>query len=215
MKIQRFTFNPFQENTYVLSGESGSCVIIDPGCYDRSEQQQLTNYIKENNLKVKAVWNTHCHIDHVLGNAFCCDTYNVELWAHKEELFTLSYVERSAMMYGIDGYISSPEPTQWFEDNQEVVVDDIRVKVIFGPGHSIGHVAFYNEAEHLLIGGDILFRGGFGRYDLPGGDLDTLVKTITERLFILPENTVVFSGHGPETTIGAEKRSNPILDYNH
>jgi hydroxyacylglutathione hydrolase len=213
MQVHAFTFNPFQENTYIVSGDSKSCVIIDPGCYDRSEQQALKRFIEEKGLQVKAVWNTHCHIDHVLGNAFCCATWNVELYAHREELFTLSLAERSAMMYGLEGYVSSPEPTHWFEDGQEIAVDDIRFTVIFGPGHCVGHVAFYSEEEHFLIGGDILFKGSFGRTDLPGGDMEVLKKTIHERMFTLPENTVVYPGHGPATTIGEEKRTNYILEF--
>lgn len=214
MKIHSFTFNGFQENTYVISGDSQqSCVIIDPGCYDRSEQQELTGFIQRNGLTVKAVWNTHCHIDHILGNAFCCATYGVDLWAHKEELFTLSMAERSAQLYGLTAFEPSPEPSHWFEDNELIVVDDIRFKVIFGPGHCVGHVAFYSEEEHFLIGGDILFKGSFGRTDLPGGSMDILKKTIHERMFTLPDNTVVYPGHGPATTIGEEKKTNYIWEF--
>lgn len=213
MHIKSFTFNGFQENTYVVYGDSKSAVIIDPGCYDRFEQQELADFIEDKGLEVKALWNTHCHIDHILGNAFCSEKYGVPLRAHKEELFTLSFAERSAMMYGLEGFVPSPEPTEWFEDNQELVIDDIRFKVIFGPGHCVGHVAFYSEEEHVMIGGDILFRGSFGRTDLPGGSMEVLKKTIHERMFTLPENTVVYSGHGPATTIGEEKRSNYILEF--
>ena len=211
--VRSFTFNGFQENTYLVYGDSKSCVIIDPGCYDRSEQRELTGFIEKNELIVKAVWNTHCHIDHILGNAFCCETYGVSLAAHKEELFTLSMADRSAQMYGLDGYIPSPQPTVWFEDHQEIILDDIQFKVIFGPGHSVGHIAFYNQEQHVLIGGDILFRGSFGRTDLPGGSMEVLKKTIHERLFTLPDATVVYSGHGPATTIGEEKRTNYILEF--
>jgi len=213
MKIRAFTFNGFQENTYVVSGNSKSAVIIDPGCYDRSEQEELKDYISGEGLTVKAVWNTHCHIDHILGNAFACETFGVALSAHKEELFTLGLADRSAQMYGLAGYVPSPQPTEWFEDAQELVIDDLRFKVIFGPGHSVGHVAFYSEAENVLIGGDILFKGSFGRTDLPGGDMDVLKKTIHERMFTLPDETVVYSGHGPATTIGEEKRTNYIWEF--
>ena len=213
MKIQVFTFNGFRENTYVISGAGGTAIIVDPGCYDRAEQQELKEYISGHNLTVKAVWNTHCHIDHILGNAFACETYGVPLRAHKEELFTLSMAERSAQMYGLAAYVSSPQPTEWFEDNQEITIDDLHFKIIFGPGHCVGHVAFYNEAEQTLIGGDILFRGSFGRTDLPGGDMEVLKKTIHERMFTLPENTIVYPGHGPATTIGEEKRTNYIWEF--
>lgn len=213
MQIHSFTFNGFQENTYVVSGENSSCVIIDPGCYDRFEEQELSGFIERNQLTVKAVLNTHCHIDHILGNAYCLEKWSVPLYAHKEELFTLSMAERSAQMYGLQGYRPSPEPTDWLEDHQELVIDDLRFQVIFGPGHCVGHVAFYNENEHLLIGGDILFRGSFGRTDLPGGSMEILKKTIHERMFTLPEETVVYPGHGPATTIGAEKKTNYILEF--
>ena len=213
MHVHSFTFNAFQENTYIVSGDQQSCIIIDPGCYDRFEQQELTDFIKRNNLQVKAVWNTHCHIDHILGNAFCCETYGVSLRAHKEELFTLSMAERSAQMYGLAAYIASPEPTEWFEDHQVITIDDMEFSVIFGPGHCVGHVAFYNAAENILIGGDILFRGSFGRTELPGGSMEELKKTIHERMFTLPDNTIVYPGHGPATTIGEEKRTNYILEF--
>lgn len=213
MKIQAFTFNGFQENTYVVSGASGSAIIIDPGCYDRFEQQELQDYIAREQLTVKALWNTHCHIDHILGNAFVSRTYHVPLAAHKEELFTLSMAGRSAMMYGLAAYEPSPEPTEWFEDHQELTIDDLHFRVIFGPGHCVGHVAFYNEAEKVLIGGDILFKGSFGRTDLPGGDMETLKDTIHNRIFTLPEDVVVYPGHGPTTTIGEEKRSNYIWQF--
>lgn len=213
MKIGSFTFNPFQENTYIAYDTSGHCVIVDPGCYDRSEQQQLLDFVREHDLTVKAVLNTHCHIDHVLGNAFCLETWSVPLYAHREELFTLSLAERSAMMYGLAGYVASPEPTHFVEDGQELQFGELRFQVIFAPGHSIGHVAFYNEEQQILLGGDILFRGSFGRTDLPGGSQAVLKKSILERILTLPDETIVLSGHGPYTTVGAEKDTNPIHHY--
>jgi hydroxyacylglutathione hydrolase len=213
MKIQTFTFNPFQENTYVVSTETGSAVIIDPGCYDRSEQEELRDYIRREGFAIKGLWNTHCHIDHVLGNAFVAETWGVPLLAHREELFTLGMARRSAEMYGMAGYVDSPEPTIFVEDGQILELDDERFRVIFGPGHCVGHVAFYSEDEKVLLGGDILFKGSFGRTDLPGGDMETLKRTIHNRIFTLPEDTVVYPGHGPTTTIGEEKRSNYIWQF--
>lgn len=213
MHIEVFTFNPFQENTLVVYNEQKEALIIDPGCYSRMEQEALSGFIADNELNVLAVLNTHCHIDHILGNAFCLEKYQVELWAHREELFTLSLAERSAMMYGLEGFIPSPEPTRFVEDQEVIRFGELAFTVIFGPGHSKGHVAFYNEEEAVLLGGDILFKGSFGRTDLPGGDMETLKNTLFTRIFTLPENTVVYPGHGPETTVGEEKRTNYILQF--
>lgn len=213
MKIQLFTANPIQQNGCVVYNNSGDAVIIDPACYDREEQDALVNFITANKLNVHAILNTHCHIDHVMGNAFCVNTYQVPLLAHKEELFTLSFAQRSAQMYGLDRYIPSPEPTQFIEDNEVLNFGELTFHVIFGPGHSVGHVAFYNAEHKVLIGGDILFKGSFGRVDLPGGSIDTLKETIFNRIFTLPNDTVVYPGHGPSTTIGEEKQTNYILNF--
>ena len=213
LHIQGFTFNPFQENTYVVYTEAGDAVIIDPGCYSREEQQLLTAFIQEKNLKILALLNTHCHIDHILGNAFILRTFDVELYAHELDLPTLKNGSYAASLYGIQGYETSPEPTQFITDNETLTFGSIEFQVIFGPGHAPGHVAFYNAENAVLLGGDILFRGSFGRYDLPGGSLEVLKKTITERIFTLPEDTIVYSGHGPATITGEEKRTNPILNY--
>ena len=213
MRVQIFPGNPIQQNGSIVYNEQGDAVIIDPSCYDRYEQQQWIDFIQENNLKIHAVLNTHCHIDHITGNAFFVDRFNVPLMAHKEELFTLSFADRSAQMYGLMAYVPSPEPTDYLTDNQILKFGNLELKVIFGPGHSVGHVAFYSETDHLLIGGDILFKGSFGRVDLPGGSIDVLKKTIFERIFTLPDNTVVYPGHGPTTTIGEEKRTNYIHQF--
>lgn len=213
MKIQLFTFNPFQENTVLVYNDEKDCVIVDPGCATREEEEALSNFIASNELKVHAVLNTHCHLDHIFGNYYCVAKYNVDLITHREELFTLSLAERSAEMYGIPNFKSSPEPTRFVEDNEEIAFGKLKFQVIFGPGHSVGHVAFYNAEHHLLIGGDILFQGSFGRTDLPGGSMDVLKATIFERMFTLPDETRVVPGHGSLTTIGAEKQSNYILQF--
>lgn len=213
MKVAVFTGNPIQQNGSIVYNEQGDAVIIDPSCYDRYEQQEWIDFILEHNLKVHALLNTHCHIDHVTGNAFFVNHFKIPLMAHKEELFTLSFAERSAQMYGLTAYVPSPEPTDFLTDNQVLKFGELELKVIFGPGHAVGHVAFYSEADHLLIGGDILFKGSFGRVDLPGGSMEVLKKTIFERIFTLPDNTVVYPGHGPTTTIGEEKRTNYIHQF--
>lgn len=213
LHVYTFTFNPFQENTYVVYNDLKEAVIIDPGCYSREEQNALLDFITRNQLKPLALLNTHCHIDHVLGNAFVLRNFEIELYAHELDLPTLGMVARSAEMYGFEGYEDSPLPTKFVTDNEILTFGAIELKVIFGPGHAPGHVAFYSEADHFLIGGDILFRGSFGRYDLPGGNLEVLKKTIFERMFTLPEQTQVHSGHGPVTNIGDEKKHNAILSY--
>lgn len=212
MKVETFTFNAFQENTSVVY-QGSDAVIVDPGCYDRSEQVALNQFITSNGLTVHAILNTHCHLDHIFGNAFCVDTFQVDLITHKEELFTLGLAERSAQMYGFPGFEPSPEPTRFVEDKEVIQFGELHFEVIFAPGHSIGHIAFYNAENDVLIGGDILFKGSFGRTDLPGGSMEILKKSIHERMFTLPESTVVYPGHGPTTTIGEEKRTNYIWQF--
>lgn len=213
LHIEKFTFNPFQENSYVVSGSDGSAVIIDPGCATSTEKQALSAYISAKNLEVKALLSTHCHIDHVLGNAYVLRTYPVDYYMHKLDLPVLAAAERSAQVYGIEGFEPSPSPNHFLEDKQILKFGAIELEVIFGPGHAPGHVAFYSATDALVISGDILFQGSFGRVDLPGGDIEVLKKTIHERFFTLPEETVIYCGHGPNTTIGKEKTSNYILQF--
>jgi hydroxyacylglutathione hydrolase len=213
IKIQVFTFNGFQENTYVLSDLQNNAIIIDPGCYTREEKNELREFIAENELNVQALLNTHCHIDHVLGNHFVKTTYNVDFFMHELDVPTLNSVSNYAHLYGFEAYEESPQPDYFFKDDEFLQFGDIKLKVIFGPGHAPGHVAFYNEENNFLIGGDILFKGSFGRVDLPGGSMEILKKTIFEKIFTLNGDTVVFPGHGPETTIKSEKVSNYILQF--
>ncbi|PHR48703.1 MAG: MBL fold hydrolase [Fluviicola sp.] len=211
MQIVQFTFNPLQENTLVVVDANKNAVVIDPGCYFREEKEHLANFIAKNELKVLALLNTHAHLDHIMGNAFVKEEYGVDLYLHELDVPTLKMGEQSAHVYGLDQFESSPLPDKYLEEGQKLKFGDISFDVIFGPGHAPGHVAFYNEAQGILINGDILFKGSYGRVDLPGGNLEELKHSITQKLFKLPENTVVYCGHGPQTTIGAEKGSNPIL----
>lgn len=210
LKIACMTFNAFQENTYVLYDESKACVIVDPGCYDQDERDQLTTFITDNELRVEKLLNTHGHIDHVLGNEFIKQTYKVQLFMHRLDEPVLRAVAAYASNYGfhqyqpasIDGYL---------EDRAEVVMGKTRFSVVFVPGHAPGHVAFYSAADKALIGGDVLFYNSIGRTDLPGGSYETLHKSIVERLYTLPDDTTVYPGHGPSTTIGFEKKTNPFV----
>lgn len=212
MIVETFTFNAFQENTSVVY-QGTDAVIVDPGCYDRSEQLALKQFVSEKGLNVQAILNTHCHLDHIFGNAFCVETFQVDLITHKDEMFTLGLAERSAQMYGFPGFEPSPDPNRFVVDHERIQFGALEFQVIFAPGHSIGHIAFYNEAHKVLIGGDILFKGSFGRTDLPGGSMEILKKSIHERMFTLPDDTVVYPGHGPTTTIGEEKRTNYIWQF--
>ncbi|MBI3134691.1 MAG: MBL fold metallo-hydrolase [Bacteroidetes bacterium] len=210
IKVHKLTFNPFQENTYILSDETQEAVIIDPGCYERSEQAYLSAYLDKNGLKPVKLVNTHCHIDHVLGNYYVAETYNLPLGIHRNDLATLQAIPNYAHVYGFDGYQLSPEPAFFLEENELLEFGHSSLQIIFGPGHAPGHVAFFSAADKFVINGDILFQGSFGRVDLPGGSFDVLKKTILEKMFGLPDDTIVYCGHGAETTIGQEKKTNPI-----
>lgn len=211
--IETFTFNGFQENTVVLYDALKNCVIIDPGCYTREEQQALLGFISANDLKPVALLNTHAHIDHVLGNAFVQRTYNIPYYLHKSDLPNLNSVSNYAHLYGFEGYEVSPEPTHYLEDQQQLVFGGIELNVLFTPGHAPGHVVFYNQENQFVINGDVLFNGSFGRVDLPGGDITILKESIFNTLFKLPEDTIVYCGHGPTTTIGQEKKTNYIYNF--
>lgn len=213
LKIQKFTFNPFQENTYIIYAENGNAVIIDPGCYERHEEETLKSFIDANNLTVQGLLNTHAHIDHVLGNQFVSSTYNVELWMHEADLVTLNSVPNYSHVYGFNSYKESPQPTRLLKHGESLDLGGIQFDVFFTPGHAPGHVVFYNQENQFVINGDVLFAGSYGRYDLPGASFEALKKSIKEVLFSLPDETIVYCGHGPETTIGTEKKSNPILMY--
>ncbi len=211
--VQKFTFNPFQENTYVVYSEEKDAVIIDPGCYEVHEEDELRRFIEDHSLKVHALLNTHAHIDHVLGNAFVLKTFDVDYYLHPDDVVTLNAVSNYAHFYGFPAYKLSPEPNQLLAHGQQLQFGSLHFEVFFTPGHAPGHVVFYNAANNFVINGDVLFRGSFGRVDLPGGDLSVLKKSIHETLFAFPDETIVYCGHGPETTIGVEKMTNYILPY--
>lgn len=211
LQIQVFTFNAFQENTYVVYDEATlEAAVIDPGCHSSTEQSKLKNFIETNLLKVKYLLNTHCHIDHVLGNWFVKNTYNVPLYIHQLDLPTLRSVPTQASMYGMAPY-EPAEPDIFLEEGQRILLGTSGLDVLFVPGHAPGHVAFYNAEQHFCIGGDVLFRESVGRTDFPGCNHSHLIKSIKEKLFTLPDETIVMPGHGPNTTIGHEKIHNPYV----
>ena len=211
MKIKRFVFNPFQENTFVLYDESKECVIIDPGCYEKEEEVELENFISENGLKPVALLNTHCHIDHILGNQFVADKWGVELQMHKKDLPLLENAGGVSKMYGFENYSGSPYPKYLLEDGDIFSFGKSELEVLFTPGHAPGHICFYSEKNNLIISGDVIFQMSIGRTDLPFGDYDTLIKSITEKIFPLPGETQIYCGHGATTVLSYEREHNPFL----
>ena len=211
IKIQSFTFNGFQENTYVLFDESKKCIIIDPGCYEQNEKLELVRFIVDNELEPVKLINTHCHIDHVLGNRFVAEKWSLDLEMHELDLPTLRSVKDYCQLYGFHNYEESPEPSTFLKEGDKIHFGNSSLDVLFAPGHAPGHIVLYSKEQHFVIGGDVLFQMSIGRTDLPGGDYNTLISSIKDKLLPLDEQTKVYCGHGPSTTIGFEKANNPFL----
>lgn len=210
ISIHAFTFGPFAENTYVLSNESGDCFIIDPGCYFPEERQELREYITDNKLRPVRLLNTHAHLDHVLGNAFAAGNWKLKPAMHRDDLYNLERFDDVCRMYGVPGQ-TPPSEVDFLEEGDTVSLGDDTLEVLFTPGHSAGSISFYCPKQDFIIGGDVLFQGSIGRTDLPGGDFDTLSDTIKNKFYTLPPQTIVYSGHGPETTIAFEREHNPFV----
>lgn len=210
LKIKQFTFSPVQENTYVIYNEQGWCAIVDPGCYFSNEQKVLRDFIDDHSLAPKLLLNTHCHLDHVFGNKFIHDTYGLILHIHPNEKIVLDFATVSGQSWGLpfenyDGVIT------YLNEKDTIQVGQDLLEIIHTPGHSPGSICFYCRAQQFIISGDVLFRESVGRTDLPLGSSETLLKSIREKLFVLPDEVIVNSGHGPTTTIGYEKKNNPFL----
>jgi hydroxyacylglutathione hydrolase len=210
LNIDIFTFNPFEENTYVLSDSSGECIIVDPGCYSMEEKRELEGFITEKKLKPVRILLTHAHIDHILGNNFLTGRYQIPIQMSKIETGLLKAAPEYGKMWGIDCE-PSPEPELFVEESKDIQFGNTRLKTLFTPGHSPGSFSYYHKETQTLISGDVLFRQSIGRTDLPGGDLETLMSSIKNKIFLLPDSVKVYSGHGPVTTIGFEKENNPFL----
>ena len=212
LRIVPFAFNAFSENTYLLIDEATrATALVDPGMYGRAEQNTLHRYVTDNKLTINYILLTHAHIDHVLGNAFALRTYpGTPLLLHAEDWPTLRAVASYAGSYGFAGYEPS-EPTGELVPGQVIELGESRLEVRFAPGHAPGHVVLYDRAGGQLVGGDVLFKGSIGRTDLPGGNHQQLLQSIARELLTLPDDTVVHPGHGPATTVGAERHSNPFL----
>lgn len=209
--LKSFVFSPFQENTYIVADDvTGEAVIIDPGCYDQREKEELARFIEANNLTVKKLLLTHAHLDHVFGCAFVKRKYGVKLYLHELDLVIFNDVPNRMAMYGLRGY----DPTdvdEYLHEGDQISVGSIKFDVVHVPGHAPGHVAFINHAEHYIIGGDVLFKGSVGRTDFPFCDHDALLNSIRTKFYTLPDDYTVYAGHMEPTTIGREKKSNPFV----
>lgn len=210
IQIKRFIFNPFQENTFVVYNESKECIIVDSGAYSDSDKQTLKDFIAQNQLKPTKLVNTHGHIDHMLGVAYCKKLYGINFEIHADDKFLIDAAEESGAAYGfiVD---EIPEINHTLIEGDRIKLGNDELEVIHVPGHSPGHIALYAKNEKFVIVGDVLFAGSIGRTDLPGGDYDVLMKSIKEKLLPLGDDVIVFPGHGPETDIHTERLKNPFL----
>ena len=210
MEIKKFTFNPFQENTYVLYDETKEAIIVDPGCFNSSEEKQLSAFISDKELTPVKLVNTHAHVDHVLGNKFIANNYQIGLELYNSEYPMLKMAKTSADLYGVP-YNESPEPSAFLKEGDLLKFGSTELEILYVPGHAPDHLVFLNRSQKLLIAGDTLFKGSIGRTDLPGGNHEQLLDNIRKKLFTMDSEVVVYSGHGNETTIGEEKANNPFF----
>ncbi|MDX1477599.1 MAG: MBL fold metallo-hydrolase [Saprospiraceae bacterium] len=210
MRVTFLTFNDFAENTYVLSDDSGECIIVDPGCNSDAEEKRLDALIRQNALTPVRLINTHCHLDHIFGINYVQDQYGLKLEVHPDEQQLLAYAVPIAGMYGMS-LDPIPPAEILIEEGDVIRFGETELEVLLTPGHSPGSICLYDRPGQQLIAGDVLFQGSIGRTDLPGGDYDTLIKSIREKLLVLDDEVTVYPGHGPPTTIGAERRTNPFL----
>lgn len=199
--VKSFTFSPVQENTYVLYNEQKQCCIIDPGCYFPAEKDELKTGIEKAGLTPVLLLNTHCHLDHVFGNKFVHDTWGLDLHIHEKEKPVLDFAPLSGERWQLpfDNYEG---PLVYLKEGNFIKIGEDALEIRFTPGHSPGSISFYSAENGFIIGGDVLFNRSIGRTDLPGGSMETLMDSIRTQFFTLPDETKVYSGHGPVTTVG-------------
>ncbi len=205
IEIQEFVFNPFQENTYILFDETKECIIIDPGCSTSQEEETLKSFLKERSLNLIKMIFTHGHLDHVCGAAFIHDEFGLSPQCH-----SFDQGVAQGRNYGFE-LLAPPPPGLFLAEDDQIGFGNSFLDVLHTPGHSRGHIILHNEDQNLLITGDVLFQGSIGRTDLHGGDYDTLISSIQNKILPLSDETKVYSGHGPSTTVGIERWSNPYL----
>lgn len=208
--VKYFVYNPFQVNTYLLFDETKECVIIDASCYESYENEDISQYIETEGLKPVKLFATHCHVDHITGNAYITEKYNIGLEVHKASILYLNSAISAGSVFGIhiDKVV---EPTNFIDEGDEIKFGNSKLDILYTPGHAEGSICFYNKDQKFIIVGDVLFQGGIGRTDLPGGNYETLIESIKTKLFTLDDDYTVYSGHGPKTSIGIEKRTNPFF----
>lgn len=212
MKIVIFEFRLFGINTYlVYDPDTKDCAIIDPGMSTPQEEEAIVKYITENGLHLTQIINTHLHIDHVAGIPFLRKKYGVPVIGHKDDEPLGLHLTEQTRRFGLKLPTDGIEITEYIKDGDKIKIGNGELEAILVPGHSKGSIALYDAADHFLISGDALFQGSIGRTDLPGGNYRELIKSINDRLLTLPDETVVFPGHGPATTIGQEKQNNPFF----
>lgn len=208
--IKRLEFNPFRENTYVVSDDTGECLVIDPGCQEPEEREMLLTHFREHGLKPVKIVNTHGHIDHILGVAFLHEQFGLPFLIHPKEVPLLNASVAQGAFFDLEVQ-TPPEPTGLLNEGDRVAFGNTAFEVIHIPGHSPGGIVLLNVDQQCLFSGDVLFQGSIGRTDLPGGDYDSLVNSIRQKLLILDPEIRVYPGHGPDTTIGIERQSNPFF----
>ncbi len=210
LKIKTFVFNPFQVNTYLLYDDTGQCVIIDPACYEDPEKLALADFVGKEGLNPVLALNTHCHIDHILGNNFVTGKFSIPLKVHKDSMVFIKNGKEYALSFGFE-IEEIAMPDGFIAEGDIIEFGNRQLKVIHTPGHADGSICLYEHKAGVLFCGDVLFKSGIGRTDLPTGNYDNLISNIKEKLMLLPDDVVVYPGHGPDTTIGMEKRNNPFL----
>lgn len=211
LKLSSFVFNPFAENTYVIYGNNNESVIIDPGCSNAAEENELFGFIDSHQLKPVLIINTHGHIDHILGNAATKKRYGIQVAAHPNVENDFNRSRQQSQFFGLPFNGECELPDRLLKDGEIIRLGDSTLEVICTPGHADGSISLYAEMEGWVFTGDALFCRSIGRTDLPGGNYETLRNSITERLFHLPDDTEVFAGHGESTTIFDEHRYNMYL----
>jgi len=210
LTVQSLLFSPVQENTYLVYNEAGDTLIIDPGCYFPEERKTLEEKIKSKGLKPVQLVNTHCHLDHVFGNKFVHETWGLELYFHESEQKVFDYAPTAGDLWNLP-FENYQGPVHHVKEGEFLQIGDEQLQILHTPGHSPGSISFYYQKGGWVISGDVLFRESVGRTDLPGSDFATLEQSIRTKLYSLPDNTHVYSGHGMPTTIGYEKANNPFV----
>ncbi|MCS7053932.1 MAG: MBL fold metallo-hydrolase [Ignavibacterium sp.] len=211
LEIKKFIFNPFSENTYVLwEKESLECMIIDPGCSDEDEEYELFDFIESNNLKPKYLINTHCHIDHILGVNSVLNKFKIKYFAPEKDLPLLEHAISQAEMFGLR-IDEIRKPDEYLSEELILKIGNEKIRCLYTPGHTPGEYCLYSDSNKICITGDVLFQQSIGRTDLWGGNFEQLLKSIENKLLTLPDEVVIYPGHGDVSTIGEEKKFNPFL----